>query len=133
MEQKLAIDVTVSGSRKCCYGLPNGDIKYFTDKSGRYLVWDSAKPYTFKLNALAIEKFQKQTYPIVDVSIKKKDISKLKEFWYSGWDDNKIYDITIKTVGEKTVTMVKTVSGDVLYVDEDISVFENALNSIVKK
>lgn len=133
MEQKLAIDVTVSGSRKCCYGLPNGDIKYFTDKSGRYLVWDSAKPYTFKLNALAIEKFQKQTYPIVDVSVKKKDISKIKEFWYSGWDDNKIYDITIKTVGEKTVTMVKMASGDVIYVDEDISVFENALNSIVKK
>ena len=133
MEQKLAIDVTASGSLKSGYRLPNGDIKYFTDKSGGYLAWDSAKPYTFKLNALAIEKFQKQTYPIVDVSIKKKDISKLKEFWYSGWDDNKIYDITIKTVGEKTVTMVKTVSGDVLYVDEDISVFENVLNSIIKK
>ena len=133
MEQKLAIDVTVSGSLKSAYRLPNGDIKYFTDKSGRYLVWDSAKSYTFKLNALVIEKFQKQKYPIVDVSIKKKNISKLKEFWYRGWDDNKIYDITIKTVGEKTVTMVKTVSGDVLYVDEDISVFENALNSIVKK
>ena len=29
--------------------------------------------------------------------------------------------------------MVKTVSGDVVYVDEDVSVFENALNSIVKK
>lgn len=47
-------------------------------------------------------------------------------------DNNKIYDITIKTVGEKTVTMVKLVSGDVVYVDEDVSVFENALNSIVK-
>ena len=133
MEQKLAIDVTVSGSLKSCYRLPDGDIKYFTGKSGIYLVWGSAEPYTFKLNALAIEKFQKQTYPIVDVSIKKKDISKLKEFWYSGWDVSKIYDITIKTVGEKTVTMVKTVSGAVLYVDEDVSVFENALNGIVKK
>lgn len=133
MEQKLAIDVTVSGSLKSGYRLPNGDIKYFTDKSGGYFAWDSAKPYTFKLNAFAIEKFQKQTYPIVDVSIKKKDISKLKEFWYSGWDDNKIYDITIKTIGEKTVTMVKTMSGAVLYVDEDVSVFENALNGITKK
>lgn len=133
MEQKLAIDVTVSGSLKSGYRLPNGDIKYFTDKPGGYLVWNSAKPYTFKINALAIEKFQKQTYPIVDVSIKKKDISKLKEFWYSGWDDNKIYDITMKTVGEKTVTMVKTVSGAVAYVDEDVSVFENALNGIIKK
>ena len=132
MEQKLAIDVTVSGSQKCCYRLPNGNIKYFTDKSGRYLVWDSAKSYTFKLNALVIEKFQKQKYPIVDVSIKKKNISKLKEFWYRGWDDNRIYDITIKTVGEKTVTMVKLVSGNVVYVDEDVSIFENALNSIVK-
>ena len=132
MEQKLSIDVTVSGSLKSAYRFPNGDIKYFTDKSGRCLVWESAKPYTFKLNALAIEKFQKQTYPIVDVSIKKKNISKLKEFWYSGWDVSKIYDITIKTVGEKTVTMVKTVSGAVLYVDEDVSIFENALNSIVK-
>ena len=28
--------------------------------------------------------------------------------------------------------MVKLVSGDVVYVDEDVSVFENALNSIVK-
>ena len=133
MEQKLAINVTVSGSLKSCYRLPNGDIEYFTDKLGRYLVLDSAKPYTFKLNALAIEKFQKQTYPIVDVSIKKKDISKLKEFWYSGWDVSKIYDIIIKTVGEKTVTMIKTMSGDVMYVDEDVSVFENALNCIVKK
>lgn len=133
MEQKLAIDVTVSGSLKSGYKFPNGDIKYFTGKSGGYFVWGSAKPYTFKLNALAIEKFQKQTYPVVDVSIKKKDISKLKEFWYSGWNDNKIYDITIKTIGEKTVTMVKTVSGDVYYVDEDVSVFENVLNGIVKK
>ena len=133
MEQKLAIDVTVSGSLKSCYRLPNGDIEYFTGKSGIYLVWGSAEPYTFKLNALAIEKFQKQTYPIVDVSIKKKDISKLKEFWYNGWDVSKIYDIIIKTVGEKTVTMIKTMSGDVMYVDEDVSVFENALNCIVKK
>ena len=38
MEQKLAIDVTVSGSLKSGYMLPNGDIKYFTDKSGRYLI-----------------------------------------------------------------------------------------------
>ena len=133
MEQKLAIYVTVSGLLKSCYRLPNGDIKYFTNKSGIYLVWGSAKPYTFKFNALAIEKFQKQTYPVVDVSIKKKDISKLKELWYSGWDVSKIYDITIKIVGEKTVTMVKTMSGDVMYVDEDVSVFENALNGIVKK
>ena len=133
MEQKPAIDVTVSGSPKSGYRLPNGDIKYFTGKSAGYFVWDSAKPYTFKLNALAIEKFQKQTYPVVDVSVKKKDISKLKEFWYSFWDVNKIYDMTIKTVGKKTVTMVKTVSGAVLYVDEDVSVFENALNGIVKK
>ena len=74
MEQKLSIDVTVSGSLKSGYMLPNGDIKYFTDKLGEYLVWDSAKSYMFKLNALAIEKFQKQKYPIVDVSIKKKNI-----------------------------------------------------------
>lgn len=133
MEQKLVIDITVSGSLKSGYRLPNGDIKYFTSKSGGYFTWDSTKPYTFKLNALAIEKFQKQTYPVVDISIKKKDISKLKEFWYSGWDYNKIYDITVKTVGEKTVTMVKTTSGDVYYVDEDVSIFENALNGIVKK
>ena len=133
MEQKLVIDVTVSGSLKSAYRLPDGDIKYFTGKSGIYLVWGSTKPYTFKLNALAIEKFQKQTYPIVDVSIKKKDTSKSKEFWYSGWDVSKIYDIMIKTVGEKTVTMIKTMSGDVIYVDEDVSVFENALNCIVKK
>lgn len=133
MEQKLVIDVTVSGSPKSWYRLPDGGIKYFTDKSGGYLVWDSTKPYTFKLNALAIEKFQKQTYPVVDVSIKKKNISKLKEFWYSDWDVNKIYDIMIKIIGEKTVTMVKTVSGTVVYVDEDVSVFENALNSIIKK
>ena len=39
----------------------------------------------------------------------------------------------IKTVGEKTVTMIKTMSGDVIYVDEDVSVFENDLNCIVKK
>ena len=38
MEQKLAIDVTVSGSLKSGYMFPKGDIKYFTDKSGRYLV-----------------------------------------------------------------------------------------------
>ena len=131
MEYKLAIDVTVSGSLKSGYRLPNGDIEYFTGKSGGYLVWDSADPYTFKLNALAVEKFRKQTYPIVDVSIKKKDISKLKEFWYSGWDNSKIYDITVKKAGEKTVTMVKTASGDVYYVDEDVSVFEDALNSVV--
>lgn len=133
MEQKLAIDVTVSGSPKSWYRLPDGGRQYFTDKSGGYLVWDSAKPYTFKFNALAIEKFQKQTYPVVDVSIKKKNISKLKEFWYSGWNNDKIYDIEIKTVGEKIVTMVKTMSGDVYYVDEDVSVFENALNGITKK
>ena len=116
MEQKLAIDVTVSGSLKSAYRLPDGDIKYFTGKSGIYLVWDSAEPYTFKLNALAIEKFQKQTYPIVDVSIKKKDISKLKEFWYSVLYVSKIYHITINTLGDNTVTIVKTVSGPVLYV-----------------
>ena len=38
MEQKLAIDVTVSGSLKSGYMFPKGDIKYFADKSGRYLI-----------------------------------------------------------------------------------------------
>lgn len=135
MEQKIAIDVTVSGSPKSMYRLPNGDIECFTDKSGNgYSVWDGAEPHTtFKLNALAVEKFQKQTYPVVDVSVRKKDVSKLKKFWYSCCGANRIYDITIKTVGEKTVTMVKTASGGVYYVDEDVSVFEDALNGIAGK
>lgn len=133
MEQKLAIDVTVSGSPKSMYRLPNGDIECFTDKFGNgYSAWDAAEPYAFKLSALAVEKFQKQTYPVVDVSVRKKDVSKLKKLWYSCCGANRIYDITIKTVGEKTVTMVKTASGGVYYVDEDVSVFEDALNGIAR-
>ena len=133
MEHKLAIDVTVSGSLKSGYRLPNGNIKYFVDKSDvPYDVWKTASPRKFKLNALNIETFSERKYPMVDISVKKKDISKFAEFFYKDLFDEKVYDVTIKPVGEKTVTEVRTSSGSVFYFDEGVSVFENALNGIIK-
>lgn len=130
MEQKPAMDVTVSGTPVPYYRLPGGGLRPFVGESGAaYDAWKAEPPRAFKLNALAVETFQKQTYPVVNVSIKEKDVSWFAKFWYKDWKDEKLYDVTITPVGEKTVTMVKTVSGSVFYFDEDVTAFENAINS----
>ena len=73
MEQKPAMDVTVSGMPVSYYRLPGGGTRSFVNELGvSYSVWKAEPPRVFKLNALAVETFQKQTYPVVKVSIKEK-------------------------------------------------------------
>lgn len=135
-EKGIAVDVTVSGYPVESYRTPNGNIHSFLDPSGKpYSVWkDNGKPYSFKLNAAQIEYFQPQTYPVLDVKCRRKSSSfpKLREWWYGGWNDFKIWDVDMTKSGEKTITMVKTASGQVMYLDEDVSVFEDAVNRLAK-
>lgn len=129
---KIVIDAKVSGRLKNMYRLPDGRVKDIRDEGGNaYEAWENEKkPRTFKLNVMQIEYFQKQTYPIVKVECRKKNISSLGEFWYKDWNDSKIYDVEITKVGEKTVTMVKLASGKTIYLDNDVSEIENALNGV---
>lgn len=135
-ENGIAVEVTVSGYPVDSYRMPNGNVHNFKDPAGKpFSVWkDNDKPYSFKLNAAQIEYFQAQTYPILDVTCKRKPgrFPKLREWWYSGWNDFQIWDVDMPKLGEKTVTMVKTASGQVMHLDEDVSVFENAVNRLAK-
>lgn len=129
----IIIDVIISGYIVDSYRLPNGHICTFLDENRHaYSVWkEDEKPISFKLNAVQIEYFQQQTYPIVEVETKRRNISKLREWWWTGWNDEKIWDVNVKKIGEKTVTMIKTISGKIMYLDQDVSVVEKAINSIV--
>lgn len=129
----IIIDAIVSGYIVDSYRLPNGHIRTFLDENGHvYRVWKKdEKPLSFKLNAVQIEYFQQQTYPIVEVEAKRRNISKLREWWWTSWNDEKIWDVNVKKIGEKTVTMIKTISGKIMYLDQDVSIVEKAINSIV--
>ena len=133
MENSIAVEVTESGSLKCAYRTPDNNIHYFSSKdigdTAPY-VWTSFEPVKFKINALNIEKFFQHTYPIVKVTFNRKNVSKLYEWWWKGFNSFKIYDVNVAKTAEKTVTVLKMSSGNVMYVDEDISVFENALNGL---
>jgi len=126
------IDAVVSGYTDDSFRLPNGYLHYFKDDDNKiFNVWKTyEKPMAFKLNALQIEYFQQQTYPIIEIKCRRKNISKFKEWWWTNWNDDKIYDIEINKVGEKTVTMVKTVSGKIMYLDQDVSAVETAVDSV---
>jgi hypothetical protein len=131
MAKGISIDVVASGDIRCMYKLPNGKLRNFVDKDGNaYDVWKSCeKPRSFKMNVLQIEYYQKQTYPIVEVEIRRKDVSKLYEWWIGDWDPLKIWDVNIRKKGEKTVVMVK-IGDQIMYLDNDVSEIESALNSV---
>jgi hypothetical protein len=138
MKNSVVIDVTVSsGYIEYRYDLPDGEsYPYINDKNEIYSVWKpykNRKPKTFKLNTLNIEKFESITLPIVNVVCnKKKNISLWHKFLYSGINSLKLYDVEITKVSEKTITKINLVSGDIIFIDEDISIVKNAIDSILK-
>jgi hypothetical protein len=71
---------------------------------------------------MCIEKFYQETFPTVEITCKRKNVSKLYEWFWKGSDSSKVYDVNITKTGEKTVTVLKMSSGNVMIVDEDISV-----------
>ena len=127
----ISVDVTVSGCLKSMYRLPNGKLRDFKDKDNNsYSVWlEDKKPRSFKINVLNVEYYQKQTYPIVEVEFRRKNVSKLYEWWWGDFDSSKVWDVKIKKKGEKTVTMVR-IGEQTMHIDNDVSEIENALNSI---
>ena len=120
------IDLTLSGYPSNGFRLPNGNWRWCAT------YWHPCKtPQMKTVNLVNIETFEQFTYPIIELHIKEKPISWLKKFWWSFWNDDKIYDISIKTVGMKTVTNVTLRSGKTLMADESVDCLKNALDACV--
>lgn len=123
-----AIDVTVSG-----YVLH----EYSVGGSYRYRPGGFWKPCCGgevdrkTVNAACVECFREITYPILDIKVSPKPgVGAFKRWWYSGWDDEKIYDVEIKEIGKKTVTYVRLASGEDLYADQSADVFRKAIDGL---
>ena len=125
------LDVTVSGYPDWEIKLPNGSYKIFhiEDDSSFWRPYKS--PQTKTVNLVNIETFRPLTFPLVEINIKEKPVSWLKKFWYSSWDDDKIYDIDVKVVGTKTVTQVFMRSKDSFMIDESVECLKNAIDACV--
>lgn len=125
------INVTVSGCPYSEYRLPNGKYKQFTFQ-GYDQYWHVYKAEkSFDMNLLNIETFEKQVYPIVDICCKEKPVPWLKKFWWSGWRDDLLYDVSIKLKQLKEVTFVTMRSGRGFYIDESVDCLKNALDASV--
>ena len=122
------IEVIESGCPYDEYISPNGEYKRF-DFDGYREYWHAYKDKkSFAVNLLNIETFEKRVYPIVDICCKEKPVSWLKKFWWSGWRDDLLYDVSIKVLDMKEVTFVTMRSGRRFYIDESVECLENALD-----
>lgn len=126
------LDVTVSGYPENKITLPNGDWKYLSLVNDCGLYWRQYnKPRTLTLNLVNIESFETLVYPLIEYSVKDKPISWFKKFWYDGWNYDKIYDISIKQIGFKTLTKVYMRSKVSFIIDESAECLKNALDACV--
>lgn len=125
----VAIEVTESGYPRSEFLYGGNFIRFRLD--GKPVdAWKSVAPSKFTLNALAVETFWTETYPIVDVKISERPgIGRFRKWFFSDCP-NEIYDITQTAAGFKTVTYVKLISGREIYVDEDAGVIKAAINSV---
>ena len=121
----IAIDVTESGSIVYYASLLDGESKYISTGAWKEWGWQNK----FTVNALQISTFKEIEVPIVEVKcVRKPGVGRLRAWWWRGWDNSKVYDIEVKEVGKKKITMLKLSSGDVHYVNEPAEVFRNAID-----
>jgi hypothetical protein len=127
--EDITIELTTSGYPRREF-LYKGEFIKFNLDGKNVDAWKSVPPEKFMLNALAVETFRTETYPIVDVKITDKPgIGPLRR-WFFGDRPCKIYDIIQTAAGSKTVTYLKLVSGREVYVDENAGVIKAAINSV---
>ena len=125
------LDVTISGYPDNEFRLPNGQYEFF-HCNGCSCFWNPYRePITKTLNLVNIEWFEPFNYPLVEIYCKEKPVSWFKKFWYSGWQNDKLYDIDIKVVGEKTVTRVIMRSKTSFFIDESVECLKNAIDACV--
>ena len=125
------LDVTLSGYPAYEYRLPNGDWQYFHHSRFEYFWKPYKKPTTKTLNLINVESFESLSYPIVDISVKSKPVSWLKRFWYSGWNNSKLYSTSINVIGMKIVTKVTMRSKETYIIDESVQCLKNAIDACV--
>ena len=126
--RKIAVDVAETGGVVFYAQLLDGELKKFPD--GIWKDWGGFK-HEFTVNTLQVAYFKEIEVPIVRVSCKrKKGVGALKAWWWRGWDNDKVYDIEVKELGKKKVTMLKMASGETYYVDEPAELFRSALDSV---
>ena len=125
MKGEMAREVTVSGHVAEMYRRPDGEMDWLPAQA-----WKSDPPLREKINVLALESFRETSYPIVSVTCRRKDVSKLYEWFWKDWDSSKVYDVNVVKTGEKKLTRLTFVSGRTMLVDEDVSVFKDALNGL---
>ena len=125
MKGEIAVEVTVSGHVAEMYRRPDGEMDWLPAQA-----WKSDPPLCEKINVLALESFQETSYPVVSVTCRRKDVSKLYEWFWKGWDSSRVYDVNVVKIGEKKLTRLTFVSGRTMLVDEDVSVFKDALNGL---
>ena len=125
------IDVTVSGEKTYSFATPYGQYHSIIDENNIFYP-EAWTPYNnihkFKVNALQIVRFTSVTLPVFDIEIKKKNVSKLYSIFWEGYT-HKLYDIKIRKISDKTVTIIVLATGEHFYIDEDITLIENAINS----
>ena len=125
------LDITMTGHPAYEFRLPNGDWRFFY-ADGFEFFWKPYKKLIVKtINLVNVESFEPFTYPLVNIDIKDKPISKFKKFWLSGWNNDKLYSIDIKVVGMKTVTKISMRSKETFIVDESVECIKNAIDACV--
>lgn len=124
--------VTLSGFPDTEIRLPNGNWRWLYPIDGVERYWHQYKqPKSKILNLVNIESFEAFSCPLIECTIKEKPISRFMKFWWSGWNDDAIYDINIKVVGTKTGTKVYMRSGESFTIDESVECIENALDACI--
>lgn len=128
----VVLNVTVSGEIIRWYFLPDGSYHNIIDENN--ILYDKAwqmfnKKQHHKINAYQIVKIEQLEIPCVNIEIIKKHVSKWYRFLWEG-NMQKLYDVKITKNNTKTITSISLSNGETLLVDEDISIIENAINSL---
>ena len=123
-----AIDVTVSGYVLHEYSVGRS---YQYRPGGFWKQYGDGEVDRKTVNAACIEGFREITYPILDIKVSlKPGVGAFKRWWYSGWNNRKVYNVEIKELGTKTVTYVRFASGKDLYADQPADVFRKAIDGL---
>ena len=127
-------DITLSGYPYHEVEYPNGDWHFLhMEDDGISEYWHAYKsPKTKTVNLLNIESFHSIICPVVKFKWIDRNMSWWKKFWFAVLEDNdKIWKLDIKVLGQKEATVVKMRSGDKFIIDESAECLKNAIDSSV--
>lgn len=130
--------ITESGFPSWELMYPNNElhsVNYACFYSGRgfeniYKVWKSTYERKTTINLLNVDEFYEETYPILEFEFVDRGLGWFRKFLNKGWDDNKIYEVRIKKIGDKKITHIKMNSGKEYLADQDYSEIKKLIDNI---